>query len=72
MALCYKLIRPPDKSAYWIINFLIAQPRHMFWILKRTVLMRRFFEHPKHMFKLTDKEMNAILGVLTILIRTYV
>ena len=52
MALCYKLIRPPDKSAYWILIFLIAQP--------------------KHMFKLTDKEINAILGVLTILIRTYV
>ena len=24
----------------------------MLWVLKRTVSMRRFIEHPKHMFKL--------------------
>ena len=29
------------------------------------------FEHPKHMFKLMDKEINAILGAQTILIWTY-
>ena len=25
------------------MNFLIYQPKHMLWVLKRTVLMRRFF-----------------------------
>ena len=35
--------RPPDKSAYWKIIFLITQPKHMLWVLKRTVSMRRFF-----------------------------
>ena len=37
------LSRNPDKSAYWKIIFLISQPKHMFWVLKRTVSMRRFF-----------------------------
>ena len=29
------------------------------------------FEHPQHMFKLTGKEINAILGAQTVLIWTY-
>ena len=36
-------IRPPDKSAYWKIIFFITHPKHMLWVLKRTVSMRRFF-----------------------------
>ena len=40
-------IRPPDKSAYPENYFLITQPRHMLWVLKRTVSMRRFFWAPK-------------------------
>ena len=44
----------------------------MLWVPKRTVSMIRFFEHPKHMFKLKGKEINAILGLQTILIWTYV
>ena len=35
--------RPPDKSAYQKIIFLISQPKHMLWVFKRTVSMRRFF-----------------------------
>ena len=35
--------RPPDKSGYWKTIFLITQSKHMLWVLKRTVLMRRFF-----------------------------
>ena len=31
------------KSAYQKNNFLISQPKHMLWVLKRTVSMRRFF-----------------------------
>ena len=27
----------------------------MLWVLKRTALVRRFFEHPKHMLQLMDK-----------------
>ena len=38
-----KYSRPPDKSASWKIYFLISQPKHMFWVLKRTVSMRRSF-----------------------------
>ena len=31
------------KSADQKNNFLISQPKHMLWVLKRTVSMRRFF-----------------------------
>ena len=44
------LIIDEDESAYQNINFLISEPKHMLWVLKRTVSMR----HPKHMFKLMD------------------
>ena len=40
-------IRPLVKSAYQIFNFLISQSKHMLWVLKRTVSMRRFFLAPK-------------------------
>ena len=36
--------RAPDKSAY---QKIISQPKHMLWVLKRTVSMRRFFWAPK-------------------------
>ena len=39
--------RPLVKSAYQNIIFLITQPKHMLWELKRTVSMRRFFWAPK-------------------------
>ena len=32
-----------DQSVKLKINFLITQPKHMLWVLKRTVSMRRFF-----------------------------
>ena len=35
--------RPLDKSVYWKTIFFISQPKHMLWVLKRTVSMRRFF-----------------------------
>ena len=38
-----KSFRNPDKSAYWKIIFFISHPKHMLWVLKRTVSMRRFF-----------------------------
>ena len=37
------LLRPPDKSAHQKIIFLFSQPKHMLWVLKRTVSMRQFF-----------------------------
>ena len=35
--------RPPGKSVYCKAVFLIFHPKHMLWIQKRTVSMRRFF-----------------------------
>ena len=58
--ICRGLVRPPDKSAKSKINFLISQPKHMLWVLKRTVSMRQ-------MLKLTDKKINYLtLKILTI------
>ena len=55
---------PPDKSAYWKIIFL-----H----LNQNICCgySGSFEHPKHMFKLMGKEINAIFGAQTILFWTY-
>ena len=39
----FPYIRPPDKSVHWKIIFLISQPKHMLWVLKRTVSMRCSF-----------------------------
>ena len=35
-------IRDLVKSAYKVITYPISQPKHMLWVLKRTVSMRRF------------------------------
>ena len=35
--------RPSDKSVYWKIVFFISHPKHILWVLKRTVSMRPFF-----------------------------
>ena len=55
------LIIDEAKSGYQNIDFLISEPKHMLWVLKRTVSMRRFFVHPKHMFKLMDYKIFTIL-----------
>ena len=33
----------PDKSVYCKTIFFMSHPKHMLWVLKRTVSMRRFF-----------------------------
>ena len=38
--------RPLDKSNCWKNNFLIFQLKHLLWVLKRTVSVRRFFWVP--------------------------
>ena len=35
--------RPTEKSAYSLTIFFISHPKHMLWVLKRIVSMRRFF-----------------------------
>ena len=52
------LFRMLVKSAKQKFNFVISQPKHMLWVLKRTVSMRR---HPKHMLKLMGKKISTIL-----------
>ena len=43
MSAFYVYIRPSVKSAYQKNNVLISQTKHMLWVLKKTVSMRRFF-----------------------------
>ena len=38
------------------IIFLISQLKHMLWVLKRTVSMRRFFREPKTHVKMDGQE----------------
>ena len=45
-------------SAYKVINCLISQPKHMFWVLKRTVSMRRSFKAPNYRLNLMCKKIN--------------
>ena len=35
--------RPLVRSVCQKSNFLISQSKHMFWVLKRTISIRRFF-----------------------------
>ena len=43
------------------MNFLIFQPKHVLWVFKRTVSMRRLFQHPKHMLEMMDSKIFTIL-----------
>ena len=45
---CCVLISTPDiQYVQPKINFIISQLKHMLWVLKRTVSVRRFFREPK-------------------------
>ena len=39
----YHVSRALAMNAYQVVNCLISQLKHMLWVLKRTVAMRRFF-----------------------------
>ena len=47
--------RPLVKGAYQKNNS-ISQPKHMLWVLKRSVSMRRFFCAPKTYAKIMGKK----------------
>ena len=49
------------KSEYQKNIFLISQPKHMLWVLKRTVNDDGSFEYLKHMFKLMVKKIFTML-----------
>ena len=63
--------RPPDKSVYWNIIFLFLNQNICCGYSKEPSQWDCSFEHPKYMFKLMAKEINAILGAHTILIWAY-
>ena len=47
---------PLVKSVYQKNIFLISQPKHMLWVLKSTISMRRFFWAPKIYVEIDGKE----------------
>ena len=54
---------PPGKSVYWKNIFFISHPKHMLWVLKRSVSIRRFlssFEKPKHMSAKTRSDRDKL------------
>ena len=61
-------IRALVMSAYKVIHCLISQPKHMLWVLKRTVTMRRFFLAPNYRLKLMCKKILTILRSKTVFI----
>ena len=54
------VFRAPDKSAYLETIFFISHPKHICWVLRRTISMSRYFLAPKHIFKLKGKEIITI------------
>ena len=42
-----RVFRPVVKNVYQNINFLISQPKHMLWVLKRRVSLSQLFGAPK-------------------------
>ena len=61
---------PFVNSVYQKINFLISKPKHMLWVLKRTVSMRRFFWAPKTYVKADGKDNIYNFIVVTIALAT--
>ena len=60
------IVRPLVMYAYQNIYFVICQPKHMLWVLKRTVSVRK-----KHMLKLIDKKIFTCLRSKNLFIQTY-
>ena len=55
-----KLLHPIDldykEKKRKSVNIFLSISCNMFWVLKRTVSLRRFFEYPQHMFWLRNKK----------------
>ena len=49
-------IQAPREECVYKNIFLLSLSKHLLWVLKRTVSSDSSFEHPKHMFKLTDQK----------------
>ena len=49
-------IRALVMIEYQVINCLISKPKHMLWVSKRTVVMRRFFQAPIYRLNMMIKK----------------
>ena len=66
-----KFDRLSDESTYLKDICLISQPKHMLWVLKIIVSMRRFILITKHMFQVKGRKINTILHWQSFLIWMY-
>ena len=55
-------------SAYKVVNCLISQPKHMLWVLKRTVSMRQLFLAPSYWLNLMCRKISTNLRSKTVFI----
>ena len=55
-------------SAYKVVYCLISQPKHMLWVLKRTVSMRRLFLAPNYWLNLMCRKILTNLRSKTVFI----
>ena len=61
-------IRALVKSAYKVITCPISQPKHMLWVLKRSVSMRRLFKAQNYSLNLMCKKILTVLRSKTVFI----
>ena len=69
--LIYVIGRPPDRAGTEKLVFSFLNQNICCGYSKEPSQWDGSFEHPKHIIKLMGKDINAILGALTILIWTY-
>ena len=55
-------IRALAMIAYQVINYIISQPKHSLWVLKRIITMRRFFWTPDYRLSPMSKKICTILS----------
>ena len=63
-------IRAIVMIAHQVIICLISQPKHMLWVLKRTIAMRGFFKTPDNRLNLMNKKIFIILSSKIVFIWT--
>ena len=53
-------VRPLEQSAKLISSFLISQPKHMLWVLKRTIILtQKQLRNKKKQFSITHAYLEA-------------
>ena len=65
------ITRTLGKSVYQKCNILISQPKHMVWVLKRSLNETVLLSTQKNMLKLMGKKIFIIFHSKIVFIKTY-